>query len=155
VAPPPAYNNVEALNLQYYSQCLQNPIESIELLLDEGLNLPNNYGTEFDLDDLLRMDSGSRVTAAKESANGGGMTFNEVRKRYHGVGPVPGGDVVLSQQQNFSLSALAKRDAKEDPFASESSQARTGDSPDDASEVKELALFNTALDLSIAESGLW
>jgi HK97 family phage portal protein len=118
VAPPPAYNNVEALNLQYYSQCLQNPIESIELLLDEGLSLPNHYGTEFDLDDLLRMDSGSRVTAAKESANGGGMTFNEVRKRYHGVGPVPGGDVVLSQQQNYSLEALAKRDAMEDPFAS-------------------------------------
>jgi len=116
VSDPPAYNNVEALNLQYYSQCLQNQIECIELLLDEGLKLPDDYGTEFDLDDLLRMDSGSRVTAAKESANGGGMTFNEVRKRYHGLGPVPGGDVVLSQQQNFSLEALAKRDAMADPF---------------------------------------
>jgi len=116
VSDPPAYNNIEALNLQYYTQCLQNPIESIELLLDEGLGLPTDYGTEFDLDDLLRMDSGSRVTAAKESANGGGMTFNEVRKRFHGLGPVKGGDVVLSQQQNFSLEALAKRDAMDDPF---------------------------------------
>jgi hypothetical protein len=83
----------------------------------------SNSGTEFDLDDLLRMDSGSRVTAAKESANGGGMTFNEVRKRYHGVGPVPGGDVVLSQQQNYSLEALAKRDAMADPFASDRAPA--------------------------------
>jgi HK97 family phage portal protein len=118
VAPPPAYNNVEALDLQYYKQCLQIHIEKIEALLNRGLKLPNDMGTEFELDDLLRMDSGSRVTAAKESANGGGMTFNEVRKKYHGLGPVPGGDVVLSQQQNYSLEALAKRDAQEDPFAS-------------------------------------
>ena len=124
VAPPPTYNNVEALNLQYYSQCLQNPIECIELLLDEGLSLPPDYGTEFDLDDLLRMDSGSRVTAAKESANGGGMTFNEVRSRYHGLGPVPGGDVVLSQQQNYSLLALSKRDAKDDPFSTSKEPAQ-------------------------------
>ncbi len=44
------------------------------------------------------------------------MTFNEARKRFHGLGPVEGGDTVLSQQQNYSLAALAKRDAQPDPF---------------------------------------
>ena len=39
-APPPAYNNIEALKQAYYSQCLQELIEAIELLLDEGLALP-------------------------------------------------------------------------------------------------------------------
>lgn len=126
VGSAPTYNNIEALSQQYYSQCLQVLIESIELLLDEGLGLIKHgerqtLGTEFDLDDLLRMDSASRVTAAKESANGGGMTFNEVRKKYHGLGPVPGGDAVLSQQQNYDIAALAKRDAKADPFATQSS----------------------------------
>ena len=57
VGAAPTYNNIEALNQEYYSQCLQAHIESIELLLDEGLELPKPYGTEFDLDGLLRMDT--------------------------------------------------------------------------------------------------
>jgi HK97 family phage portal protein len=117
VGPVPALANVEALTQQYYNQCLQSLIEKFEAHLDRGLSLSEQLGTELDLEGLLRMDSASRVAAAKESANGGGMTFNEVRKRYHGLGPVPGGDAVLSQQQNFSIEALAKRDARPDPFA--------------------------------------
>ncbi len=116
VAPAPAYNNVEALNLQYYTQCLQNPIESIELLLDEGLGLPTDYGTEFDLDDLLRMDTAAQIKAAAESIGGGGMSPNESRKRFLNLPPVRGGEVPYLQQQNYSLEALAKRDAKADPF---------------------------------------
>lgn len=120
VAPAPPYNNVEALNQQYYAQCLQNPIESIELLLDEGLGLdkvPDRVlGTEFDIDALLRMDTLTRVNAAK-AAMDSGATPNEVRKRFHGYGPAEGGDTPYMQQQNFSLAALARRDAKDDPFA--------------------------------------
>ena len=68
VGPAPTYNNIEALNQQYYRQCLQSLIENIELLLDEGLELPKPYGTEFDLDGLLRMDSGaSRCGATSNS----------------------------------------------------------------------------------------
>jgi len=146
VGSAPTYNNIEALSQQYYSQCLQVLIESIELLLDEGLGLikpgeRQTLGTEFDLDDLLRMDSASRVTAAKESANGGGMTFNEVRKKFHGLGKVPGGDAVLSQQQNFDIAALAKRDAKADPFATDSAAPAPAAAPseDDAPLTEERA----------------
>jgi HK97 family phage portal protein len=119
--PPPNYNNIEALSQQYYSQCLQFPIEGIELCLDEGLGLTEGdvaskrYGTEFDLSDLLRMDTATRLKAASD-ALASGMSHNEVRRLYHGLGPVPGGESPMSQQQNFSLQALAERD-KDKPFA--------------------------------------
>jgi hypothetical protein len=44
------------------------------------------------------------------------MQIDEMRKRAN-LPPTKGGDTVYLQQQNFSLEALAKRDAQEDPFA--------------------------------------
>jgi len=44
------------------------------------------------------------------------MSPDEGRWKYHGLGPTPGGKSVLAQQQNYSLAALAERDAN-DPFA--------------------------------------
>ncbi len=116
VGPPPNYNNIEALNQQYYSQCLQSLIESFELCLDEGLELPKPYGTEFDLDDLLRMDTPSRTKAAADAIGSGGMSPDEARLKYFDLPPVPGGDTPYLQQQYFSLKALAERDSA-DPFA--------------------------------------
>jgi HK97 family phage portal protein len=120
VGDPPSYNNIEALNSQYYTQCLQALIESIELLLDEGLGLSktidgSTYGTEFDLDDLLRMDTATQVEALTKAVGGSVMTPNVALKKL-GQSPVKGGDTIYMQQQNFSLEALSKRDAKEDPF---------------------------------------
>jgi len=117
----PTYNNVEALNQQYYSETLQSQIESIELLLDEGLGLTEGtqkYGVELDLDGLLRMDTAARIKAAQEAISAG-LTVNEVRRKFHDLGPVTGGDAVYLQQQNFSLEALAKRDASPDPFGTQ------------------------------------
>jgi HK97 family phage portal protein len=120
VGDPPAYDNIEALNQQYYSQCLQKHIEAIELCLDEGLGLTEiqgkTYGTEFDLDDLLRMDTATRIKVYTDAVKGGLFKPNEGRAKFD-LGRVPGGDQVYLQQQNFSLEALAKRDAKDDPFA--------------------------------------
>ena len=48
------------------------------------------------------------------------MTPNEARATIN-LPPVAGGDTVYRQQQDFSLMALSKRDAKEDPFATSSS----------------------------------
>jgi HK97 family phage portal protein len=119
IGAPPTYTNIEALNQQYYSQCLQSLIENLELSLDEGLGLvdvPNHtYGTEFDLDDLLRMDTTTKTAAAKDGVSAGCLSPNEARKRYFDLGPVEGGDTPYLQQQEFSLAALAKRDAA-DPF---------------------------------------
>jgi len=120
VSSPPSYNNIEALDQQYYSQCLQKLFECIELCLDEGLGLPEvtgkTYGTEFDLDDLLRMDTNTLVKTEVEALKGLKKP-DESRKRLN-LPPVAGGDQVYLQQQNYSLAALAKRDARGDPFAS-------------------------------------
>lgn len=119
IEAPPAYNNVEAINQEYYSQALQIHIESIELALDEGLELPSGYGTEFDLDGLLRMDTATMVKSIADSVKAGVMTPNEGRKRI-GLSPVAGGDSPYLQQQNYSLAALDKRDSSADPFAAAS-----------------------------------
>ena len=107
-APPPAYNNIEALQQAYYSQCLQELIEAIELLLDEGLALPRPYGTEFDLDVLLRMDTATMVTTLAASVGAGIDSPNEARYRLNKP-PVPGGETPYLQQQYWPLSQLAQR----------------------------------------------
>lgn len=116
VGQPPTYNNIEALNSQYYTQCLQRHIEEVELALDEGLELPKPLGTEFDLDDLLRMDTTGKVLAVEKAIGSGGMAPNEARKRWLDLGPVEGGESPYMQQQNYSLKALAERD-RDKPFA--------------------------------------
>ena len=126
IGPVPPNSNPETLQIQYYAQCLQNLIECIEILLDEGLEMTVNavgqpIGTEMDLDDLIRMDTKTKVTAAADAIKGGGMSPNEARARYLDLGPVEGGDAPYLQQQNYSLEALAKRDAQADPFKSNSS----------------------------------
>jgi HK97 family phage portal protein len=115
IGQPPTYNNIEALNQAYYSQCLQSLIENIELLLDEGLELPKPYGTEFDLDDLLRMDTAAKVRAAADAVGSGTMAPNEARRRYFDLGPTEGGESPYLQVQNYSLAALAKRDQNSTP----------------------------------------
>jgi phage portal protein BeeE len=143
VGDDPKYDNIEAKNQQYYSQCLQKHIESIELCLDEGLGLTEHkdhtYGTEFDLDDLLRMDTATKVKTAVESLKGV-ATPNEARKKFD-LKPIKGGDTVYLQQQNYSLEALAKRDASADPF---------GTAAPAAAESKPVANDNVATDEDIA-----
>lgn len=120
VGQAPAYNNIEALKLQYYGQCLQTHLESIELLEDEGCGLDQvegrTLGTEFDLDGLLKMDTATRVKAGAEAIGSGGVSPNEARRRFFDLGPVKGGESPYLQQQNYSLEALSKRDAGPDPF---------------------------------------
>lgn len=122
VGTMPTYNNIQSLNVEYYTQALQRLIEDAELCLDEGLGIGlgnpvsgTTYGTEFDLDNLLRMDSATQMDVLEKGKN----TFkpNEARAKVN-LPPVDGGDVVLRQQQDFSLAALAKRDALADPFGS-------------------------------------
>src|SRR5690606_9416350 len=111
----PSYNNVQALNTEYYSQCLQVHIEAAELCMDEGLATGDKLGTEFDLDNLLRMDSVTQMQVLKEGVGAGVLSPNEARAKVDRK-PVPGGASPYLQQQNYSLEALAKRDAQEDPF---------------------------------------
>lgn len=138
IGQQPTYNNVQALNVEYYSQCLQVLIESIELCLDEGLGIGEGvvtngqtYGTEFDVDNLLRMDSASQMEMLDKGKNY--LTPDEGREKI-GLPPTEGGDKVYRQQQDFSLAALAKRDAQEDPFGKEAPAAPPEPANDDETE---------------------
>ncbi|MBA1249851.1 phage portal protein [Pseudomonas luteola] len=111
----PAGQKVEDLNQIYYSDCLQTHIESMELCLDEGLSLPDRYGVELDLDGLLRMDTATLYATLGTGVKNSLLAPNEARKKI-GLKPLEGGNSIYLQQQNYSLEALARRDAQEDPF---------------------------------------
>jgi HK97 family phage portal protein len=104
VGSPPLNNNVEALAQQYYSQCLQIHIESIELCLTKGL-ATEPYEVELDIECLLRMDSLQKMEAATKGVIGGIYTPNEARAMFN-LPPTKGGDQVFLQKQNWPLSEL-------------------------------------------------
>jgi len=108
--------DIESLWLKYHAQCLQEKLTHFETSLDAGLELKPPYGTEFDIDDLIWMVTATKTKAAAEAIGAGALSPNEARKKYFGVGPVTGGESPYMQQQNFSLAALAERDADK-PFS--------------------------------------
>lgn len=110
-APTPSVSNTATLNQQYYDQCLQYIIEKIELRLDDGLELTPPFEVWMDLSGLLRMDPDSRFKAHSEAIRGGWKSPNEARME-EDMPPVDGGDTPYMQQQNYALSALAKRDSE-------------------------------------------
>lgn len=118
----PPYNSVVTLQTMFYSMCIQALAEAIERCLDDGLGLTEGdiaskrYGTEFNRDDLFTMDQTTLMETLEKGRNY--LTPNEGRQALNRK-PVEGGDVVLRQQQDFSLEALAKRDAQDDPFGKE------------------------------------
>lgn len=114
----PTVNNVAALNQAYYDQCLQPITDSMEYRLDDGLELEFPFRVEFDTTELLRMDPSTRYDAHTKAIGGGWMSPNEARQQEY-LPPVEGGETPYLQQQNYSLAALARRDAQEDPFATE------------------------------------
>jgi len=123
VGPQPNYNNIQALNQQYYGECLQLHIEKMEALLKRGLESP--YDIELDLDALLRMDTATLIESEKNAVSAGIKAPNESRQRLN-LPPVEGGDKPYLQQQNYSLEALARRDespAPATPGTSEASRA--------------------------------
>lgn len=113
VGNAPAYNNIEAQESAYYSQCLQVLIEAIELALDKGLNVSDNTGYEFDIDGLLRMDTKTQVETLGQGVIRAIYSPNEARKRMN-LKPVEGGDVPYLQEQNWPISMLANRNIEEE-----------------------------------------
>lgn len=110
-----AGQKISDLNEIYYSDCLQHYIEAMENLLDEHLDLERGVECEADLAPLIRMDSVSQMAYLKEGTLSGIFSPNEARAML-GFAPVVGGESPLMQQQNYSLSALARRDNSDAPF---------------------------------------
>lgn len=134
----PSNNNVEALEQQYYTQCLQKLLEDIELCLDEGLDFPDNQGTEFDLEGLLRMDTKTHVETLSLAVKGGLYTPNEARLQLNKK-PLQGGDTVYMQEQYYSIEAISERD-ENDPFGDDADKSQLAlPAPDQNEELEEPA----------------
>ncbi|WP_240765967.1 phage portal protein [Escherichia coli] len=144
IASPPSSDNTEALEQQYYAQCLQILIESIELLLDETFEFSGGDTTEFDTGALLRMDSERRMKTLGDGVKNTILTPNEARKREN-LPPLPGGDALYLQQQNFSLEALARRDASDDPFSKTPPETSGSVAANKGLTVKEQRMIKSAL----------
>jgi HK97 family phage portal protein len=109
VGPDPTYNNIGALQQQYYTDCLQKHITKLQRKLTTGLGTDNVVGrtiaVELDLDDLQLMDQMGRIEAGQKAITGG-MSPDEVRARFYDLGPVPGGQQPYLQRQNWPLELL-------------------------------------------------
>lgn len=143
----PTFTNGAQYDQDYYKQTLQAKIEAIELLLDEGLSLPTNYGVELDTEGLLRMDPKSQAETNEIEIRSAAMTPDEARF-IRNRKPVTGGDTPYLQQQNYSLAALSKRDAGADPFGTAKPPTASASPTDQADndEVDALVAQNVILD---------
>jgi HK97 family phage portal protein len=142
---PPPYANVEPLVQLYHAQCLQSLIVNLEGSLDEGLGLGpafgNRYGVEVNPDDLIWLDTATRTKAAGDGISAGALSPDEARKKYYGIGSVPGGASPYMQQQYYSLAALATRDAAgPPPPPAPPPPAPPSDEADDEDDLARLAL---------------
>jgi HK97 family phage portal protein len=113
----------EALQVIYYQDTLQWQVEEIEQCLDFGLGVAAGIYIELDPACLLKLDSRTRAEVQKVLVGSGVMAPNEARMAWD-LGPVEGGDTPYMQQQNYSLSALNRRD-----LAAPAPSSATGSSP--------------------------
>jgi phage portal protein BeeE len=112
----PTYQNGETLNNIYYSDCLQSHIEQYELAQDEGLGIGigqpkdgKTLGVELDLTGLGRMDTATHVKTLAEGVRGGVLTPNEARRELD-LKPLPGGDTIYLQHQDYPMEMLFERE---------------------------------------------
>lgn len=140
----PVGMKVGDMNQLYYSDCLQELMDAIETLMDEGLMLTEKksgvqLGTMFNIDDLIKMDQSSLADILDKLTGAAVMAPDEARRRVN-LPKTAGGSAPLAQQQNYSLAALAKRDAKDDPFGTAPAPAPAAPPPaDPAAAAKDFA----------------
>ncbi len=160
IGPPPPYANFEPLLLKYHSQCIQSLATNMEKCHDKGLGLiqkvdGKQYGTEFDIDDLIWMDMATRVASAKTAIDGGGMTHNEARFKFHGIGPVDGGNTPFMQQQYWPLKQLAERDVPSIPDSPAVGSPPVDEVDTEEDSMDQAASFASALHRKAMEAGLY
>lgn len=126
VGDPPSYNNIESLDTQYYTQCLQALIEAFEFLMDEIMEFEDGEGIELDLDSLLRMDTKTQMETLSEGVKGKMLTPNEARMKLSKA-PLKGGDDIYLQMQDFPMATLSKRKSPDDSKTSSTPSATASD----------------------------
>lgn len=105
-APAPSVANTGQLDQEYYSNCLQIHVAHFEIAMTLGLELPTGYRVDLDEGDILRMDPLTKAQVLREKVESGQLTRNEAR-RLENMPPLPGGDVLLIQEQYWPASAVA------------------------------------------------
>lgn len=137
IGPIPSNDSIQALNQEYFSQCLQRLIIDIQRLLRVHFKLGDGRAVRFDIDSLMMMDPRSQMEVFEKGTKIGAFEPNFVRRKFNQP-PVEGGDTPYLQQQNFPLAALARQTI--DP------PATTPQSPEqDPEAVEERALVFAAL----------
>jgi len=116
LGPAPNYANVEAIQQGYLDDCLQILINEYQACLSDGLELPRRQTVHLNLDDLLQMDTNTKMTVAMNGVNAGVFTPNEARARFN-LPPKKGGDAPYLQQQYWPLEALTDRPVAPSPPA--------------------------------------
>jgi len=152
VGTMPTHDNIEALTQDYYSQCLQSLIEAMEASIDYAFGFIDDRRVELDLELLFRMDTQTRITTLGDAISKSVMAPNEARKKIN-LAPVPGGNSIYLQQQNYSLEALARRDAQPDPFnpsaTTEPETAEVDEDDDELEPEEQMRLFSDLLRLEL------
>ena len=147
--PQPPYNNIQALNVQYYTQCLQPLTTAMEDVLDFGLGLAPDkvdgvrYGVQFKTSDLLLMDTATQMTVIQSGISATVLSPNDGRAQLN-LPPTEGGEEPISQQQYWPLSVLSKR-----PPPQEMAAVRALPPPEDDDEPEDDAAEEKALRLEL------
>ncbi len=100
--PPYSGNNIQTLNMQYLSECLQRHIEDIESLVEIAFDLPTGMHILLDTEVLLRMDQQTQYRTISEGIRGQWLAPNEGRIKVN-LKPVKGGEFPRAQVQYVPL----------------------------------------------------
>lgn len=141
--PNPPYTKPDQAQTLYYTDCLGSHIVRVERRMDGGLELPPNLGTEFDLDELMRMDIG----ALYESNNLADkwMQKDEQRFRANFKPLKKGGNTVYLQHQDYPIEIIYDREdlgpKAESPEPSTPTMPELEEMPEEMSEENMKAMF--------------
>jgi HK97 family phage portal protein len=101
---------LEQQTLGFQKFTLRRRLKRIEQALSKQLLSPADRQAgiviEFNLEGLLRGDSGARASFYQQMLSNGVMTINEVRA-LENLAPVPGGDVPRMQMQNVPITQIS------------------------------------------------
>jgi hypothetical protein len=131
--------------------------------MDKGLGLSPHkidgvrLGTQFNVNDLLLMDSATMMAVIRDGVGAGVLKPNEGRARIN-LRPVKGGDTPYLQVQNFSLSDLDERSKNPQPAAAAPALGPPKPVDDDAADVPakaQPALLRGLIEMKMAEAGLY
>lgn len=102
------FSNIEQQSIDFRTSCIAPRVIRFEQALARDLVLdPVNTFVRFDLNDLERGDSASRMAYLTAGIDRGIFSVNEARAR-EGLNPIPGGDVHFFPLNMTTLEAMAK-----------------------------------------------